>query len=385
MSSIMTQTDITSAAFAHAALQSERRRIVGVLWAFAAVLVLVVLRMLLPGERDSVPVLTTAVGVTVVMAVYEALMLRYVDARIRTAGPVAPQMWYANILVEALFPTTLIILLAGSGTLRRPGAYAPAGSPTSYTSPLDAQARSGPLARHRGLRPRGLPARHGVRALAVPRPQKRTRFHPRRLRDLRGIRLGRGLRRRRGGFGDTWRPHWEAETRRRGSKAPHIARPCSGPVPPASGRQGFRGRRWNQPESSRGDYYDWQVLPEGRIVVVLADVTGHGVGAALVTAACRAYGRAIFSESADLGTAMTRLNDLLTADLQPGKMVTCLCALANPSGSSVEVLSAGHGPSFIAASDSAFGNSAHGVPFGVAPACGPASGSGWPLETFWSW
>ena len=33
-----------------------------------------------------------------------------------------------------------------------------------------------------------------------------------------------------------------------------------------------------------GDYYDWQALPDGNWIITLADVSGHGIGPALVTA-----------------------------------------------------------------------------------------------------
>jgi len=42
---------------------------------------------------------------------------------------------------------------------------------------------------------------------------------------------------------------------------------------------GFQIAGWNQPaDQTGGDYYDWQVLPNGKVVVALADVTGHGIG-----------------------------------------------------------------------------------------------------------
>ena len=54
---------------------------------------------------------------------------------------------------------------------------------------------------------------------------------------------------------------------------------------------GYQIAGWNDPaDETGGDYFDWMTLPDGRAVITLADVTGHGIGPALVTAVCRAYG-----------------------------------------------------------------------------------------------
>jgi hypothetical protein len=53
--------------------------------------------------------------------------------------------------------------------------------------------------------------------------------------------------------------------------------------------EGFEIAGWNQPaDQTGGDYYDWQVLADGKVVLALADVTGHGIGPALLAAVCRA-------------------------------------------------------------------------------------------------
>ena len=374
----MIQAEISSAAFASAALRSERRRIKGVLLAFAALLILVFLRILLPGERDSIPNLSAAIAVTMVMAAYEGLLLRYVDARIRTARPVPRRVWYASILIEALFPTIMIILLAGSGIV---GPYqalvAPVGLSYFLFVTLSTLRLDPGLSRATGML--------GVAGYALATayvywrfPDVRTEqdFNLAGYATYGGFVLVGGV--VAGGVAGEIRRHVaaalrEADTRRQKEKLENdldIARSVQQGLLPANPPKDdiFEVVGWNQPaDQTGGDYYDWQTLSDGRIVVVLADVTGHGVGPALVTAACRAYGRATFPAVADLGMAMTRLNDLLTADLQPGKMVTCLCALADPSTSRVQVLSAGHGPwVHYRASDGAFQQfGAHGIPFGV--------------------
>src|SRR4029079_7302231 len=42
-----------------------------------------------------------------------------------------------------------------------------------------------------------------------------------------------------------------------------------------------------------GDFYDWLLTPDGSVVLALGDVSGHGVGPALVAAECRAYWRGV--------------------------------------------------------------------------------------------
>jgi len=110
---------------------------------------------------------------------------------------------------------------------------------------------------------------------------------------------------------------------------------------------GFDIAGMNEPaEETGGDYYDWQELPNGRLLVVMADVTGHGIGPALVMAICRAYARASAPLDTNPASLMARLNDLLHADVSEGRFVTLAMAMLDPSGA-VELVSAGHGPSLL--------------------------------------
>ena len=110
---------------------------------------------------------------------------------------------------------------------------------------------------------------------------------------------------------------------------------------------GFDIAGMNRPaEQTGGDYYDWQELPDGRLVIVLADVTGHGIGPAIVMAVCRAYARASAAVIRDPAALMTRLNELLADDLPADRFITFALAMLQPDGK-VELLSAGHGPTFL--------------------------------------
>lgn len=116
-----------------------------------------------------------------------------------------------------------------------------------------------------------------------------------------------------------------------------------------------------------GDFYDWQPMADGRLVVALADVTGHGIGPALVMAVCRSYSRASAPSAPDPATLISRINELIYEDLsRTGRFITMAIAIAHPSGE-VELVSAGHGPTLLyrAASGEVEVFGGDGVPLGV--------------------
>lgn len=118
-----------------------------------------------------------------------------------------------------------------------------------------------------------------------------------------------------------------------------------------------------------GDYYDWQPLGDGRVVISLADVTGHGVGPALVTAACRAYVRATVDGSRSVQHVVARVNQLLSDDLDDGRFVTFVMLEIDERSRRAVFLSAGHGPSLYLRGDSDEITSvlSQGVPLGLMP------------------
>ncbi len=134
---------------------------------------------------------------------------------------------------------------------------------------------------------------------------------------------------------------------------------------------------WSQPaDKTGGDYYDWQSLADGRTLVTLADVSGHGIGPALMTAVCRAYVRASFAGGQDFARTMDQLNELLVADLAHGRFVTLAAALLDPRHERIEVISAGHAPIFhyVTSRRKLTEYRANDLPLGIMPAVsyGPA-------------
>jgi len=121
-------------------------------------------------------------------------------------------------------------------------------------------------------------------------------------------------------------------------------------------------------QQTGGDYYDWQPLPDGRLAVVLADVTGHGIGPALVMAVCRAYARATAPSAANPGALLDRINSLIHTDLTSGRFITMVLALLDERGG-VELISAGHGPTLLyrAATGEIERFGGDGMPLGIDP------------------
>jgi len=98
-------------------------------------------------------------------------------------------------------------------------------------------------------------------------------------------------------------------------------------------------------EDASGDYYDCVVeLPSGKVAVAIGDVSGHGLQAALVMAATRAYVRAFVQTTESLARVVTLLNDALVPDLHGGRFLTFFAALIDPVTGAVEWCNAGHNP-----------------------------------------
>ena len=105
---------------------------------------------------------------------------------------------------------------------------------------------------------------------------------------------------------------------------------------------------WSQPaDQTGGDYYDWMELPGGKVLFTIADATGHGIGPALLVAACRAYFRAVATHSDPLEKITQQVDELLTADIPEGRFITAAIALLDPSEHRLSLYSAGHAPIYL--------------------------------------
>lgn len=107
-------------------------------------------------------------------------------------------------------------------------------------------------------------------------------------------------------------------------------------------------------DETGGDYYDFPVEqgamsegPDGSLLVAIGDVTGHGIGAALIMATARAAIRTRFQQGGDLGRVLDDVNRVLVRDIPGGRFMTLLALLVDHDGSGFGWASAGHDPPLI--------------------------------------
>jgi len=90
-----------------------------------------------------------------------------------------------------------------------------------------------------------------------------------------------------------------------------------------------------------GDFYDFISLPDGQLGLVIGDVTGKGIPAALMMTATRTMLRAVAPACATPGDVLARVNELLRADIPAGMFVTCFYAMLNPVSGRLRFANAG--------------------------------------------
>lgn len=374
----MRSTELNSKALRQAELRSDRIRIIAIVIVLCLLFVFTVARRLLIEGIDGPRGLAIFASYVGAMLAYEVATLRRVTRALGGGPEPGYARWVSNVVVEALFPTVGLGVLVAMG-MTRP--YAALVAPIVLTYflfiSLSTLRLSPALARLSGLCSAG-----GYSAVAIfvftryPTPDLGTGLYPIEFYVgnvavilVAGLVAGEVARQIRVHVSAALREAHEVERIRAELET---ARTIQQGLLPSEGPRlaGYDVAGWNQPaDQTGGDYFGWQELPDGRIAFTLADVTGHGIGAALVAATCHAYARAGMVEQSDLSALVGQLNRLLCDDLPPGKLVTFVAAALEPAEGQLELLSAGHGPLLLytASDDRVQGFGAHGIPFGIVP------------------
>src|SRR5215211_5160188 len=117
-----------------------------------------------------------------------------------------------------------------------------------------------------------------------------------------------------------------------------------------------------------GDFYDFLELEDGRLGLVIGDVTDKGIPAALVMATTRAVLRASAQRLSSPGEILRSANEALVTDIPPSMFITCLYAILEPESGHLVYANAGHDLPYkrrIERSEGAEELRARGMPLGL--------------------
>ena len=96
-----------------------------------------------------------------------------------------------------------------------------------------------------------------------------------------------------------------------------------------------------------GDFYTAIPLSDSRYFIMLGDVTGHGVQAALVVATAMKTLRLLTRTTQDLVELVTQLNDEIKSDLLSGQFITGFAGILDTETDELQCILAGHHPCLL--------------------------------------
>ncbi len=105
--------------------------------------------------------------------------------------------------------------------------------------------------------------------------------------------------------------------------------------------------RWNTAHQVGGDFYDYFLLPDGRLAVIIADVSNKGLAASLYMTVTRTLIKAAALEYTSPARTLERVNDLLLMDSQNGLFVTTFYGLLDLTNGVLTYTIAGHNPPLV--------------------------------------
>ncbi len=127
---------------------------------------------------------------------------------------------------------------------------------------------------------------------------------------------------------------------------------------------------YNEPSSAvGGDYFDYFELGGGLVGFVIADVTGHGLPAALIMANLQAAVHVALTAGTPLPDLAARVNRLICENTPTGVFVTAVLGKIDTSSGAIEYVNAGHpGPILVGRSAARDEEAHNSMPLGIDPA-----------------
>jgi predicted ester cyclase len=116
-----------------------------------------------------------------------------------------------------------------------------------------------------------------------------------------------------------------------------------------------------------GDFYDFHLLSDGRLGVVVGDATGKGVPAALVMATTCGMLRLAAQSYSSPGVMLQRVNEVLCPYIPANMFVTCFYAILDSESGLLRYANAGHDLPYLHHDGKAKELRARGMPLGLMP------------------
>jgi serine phosphatase RsbU (regulator of sigma subunit) len=122
---------------------------------------------------------------------------------------------------------------------------------------------------------------------------------------------------------------------------------------------------WHPARTVGGDFYDCFPIDDDHIVLIIGDVTGKGIPAALVMATTCSLVRFVGEQLQAPGAMLARINDRMVEDIPEKMFVTCLIAVLEPSTGRVRFANAGHNLPLVRGVHGVRTLQARGMPLGL--------------------
>jgi sigma-B regulation protein RsbU (phosphoserine phosphatase) len=100
-----------------------------------------------------------------------------------------------------------------------------------------------------------------------------------------------------------------------------------------------------------GDYYDFLPYPDGRVGLLVGDVAGKGMPAALLMSSLQARVQVLFDDPTNLAALVTRLNRIISSNCPSNRFITFFIGVLDPKTGELTYVNAGHNPPLVAHAD----------------------------------
>jgi serine phosphatase RsbU (regulator of sigma subunit) len=123
--------------------------------------------------------------------------------------------------------------------------------------------------------------------------------------------------------------------------------PTSAPVVPGVDLAGYNAAC----RTVGGDYYDFISYPDGRVAMLVGDVAGKGMPAALLMSSLQARVQVLFDDPTNLAALVTRLNRIITTNCPSNRFISFFIAVLDPKTNELAYVNAGHNPPLLVHKD----------------------------------